>query len=66
MKYPGLLQLAALAIVAALLPMAERLMDSAPGVLGALMAIGTAAILAHLGDTNKKAAHRAGTSESGK
>ena len=66
MKYPGLLQLAALAIVSALRPMAELLMDSAPGVLGALMAIGTASILAHLGDTNKKAAHRAGTSESGK
>jgi len=57
-KYPGLLQLAALVILVALLPMAERLTASLTGILSLAVLLTVALILAHLGDTNRKAARR--------
>lgn len=60
MKYLGLLQPAAILIIVSVALAAERMADTAAGMLTMFGLIALAWILAWLGDTNKKSAARRG------
>lgn len=58
MKYPGLLQLAALAIVAGMIPAAEQLMDTASGCILTAAMLGTAWLLLCLSTKKRRRCSR--------